>query len=1490
MPKLVNIDRFVACSSLLSFLVGVLGLAGCYLQLPILRTILPGMVAIAANTSACFVLLGISLWLLREGKRLAGRSWTKWMAKLAAASAGVVGLLSLAEYLGNLDFGIDQLLFTEPAPGVLGHVRPGLMSPLTALDLVLLGSALLLLDWVTRRRTWPAQVLCFIAGTVAVFTLVDLILARRQFQAHIALSTVTVLAIFPFAVICARPNRALGGLLVASGSKRALLRELFFPTSVGGGSLGAPLQYALAVILVVAATLLRHWLTGYLSPLIIFLTYYPAVMISALLGGMGPGILATLLAAICANYFFLTPVGAFTIASRGDLHGLLMFIGIGLTISWLASALEQTREDATAALRQSAAQLKEGQRIAHLGSWTLDVKTGAVTWSEELYRMFRLDPSVSAIPYQEQPKIFTPETWSRLSAAVDKTVQTGEPYELELETVLSDGSHGWMLARGEAQRDESGEVATLRGVALDITEQRQSQQKLRQQAALLDLAHDAIFVRDLDSRIVFWNHGAQALYGWSPEEATGKISHELLHSRFPQPLQTIEVALQKMPSWQGEITHTHRDGKVIVDASRWSLLRDEKGNPTAILEINRDITERKRAEATVRSSEVRYRRLFETAKDGILMIDADSERITDVNAFLQEMLGYSREEIVGKKLWEIGPLKDVEACRISFADLQEKEYLRYEDLPLETKDGRSLSVEFISNVYHVNGDRVIQCNIRDVTDRKRAEAALRASEQRYRTLFESAADAIFVMKDGVFVACNDLALRMFSCSREQIIGHTPFEFSPPLQPDGRNSREAALERIQQAGCTTEAVRFEWLHCRADKTSVPTEVSLKKFNAGEGSYQIAIVKDVSARKQAELALQESEDNFRTLVNFVPQMVWMCRRDGLNIYFNQRWFDYTGLTPAESYGRGWSTPFHPDHRQAAWDAWNQAVATGETYQIESRLRAADGSYRWFLMRGAPLRDESGEIVRWFGTCTDIDDMKRTEAELAKLNQELEEHVRRRTAELQAIFDTSPIGLAIADDAECRHIRGNPAIERLVGLATGAELSKTASIVPPYRVFMNGSELSSDKLPMQRAARGEVVSGEVMEIHRADGSMVTAYTSAAPLLDEQQRPRGAVGAFLDITALKRAEEALRDSEELLRAVTDNSPDAIFVKDSSSRWLMANPAVLRIVGKTAEQALGKTDLELYADTEVGRAILENDRHIMETGRTESFEEVADTPEGRRTFLSLKAPRRDAHGDIVGLIGISRDITARKLAEMDLQRRTAELEAANKELEAFTYSIAHDLRGPLRHVGGFSRILSEEFAGNLPAEAQGYLRRIEEGTRRMGTLVDDLLNLARIGRKELCSEVCGLRSMVDEVIAELKPEYEGRRVDWKVGPLPAAECDPGLMKQVFVNLLTNALKFTRPRQPAEIEIGQQEGGAIFVRDNGVGFSMKYADKLFGVFQRLHRTEDFEGTGVGLATVQRIIHKHGGQIWACAELDKGATFYFTLARGGVQAESATAGK
>jgi len=383
-------------------------------------------------------------------------------------------------------------------------------------------------------------------------------------------------------------------------------------------------------------------------------------------------------------------------------------------------------------------------------------------------------------------------------------------------------------------------------------------------------------------------------------------------------------------------------------------------------------------------------------------------------------------------------------------------------------------------------------------------------------------------------------------------------------------------------------------------------------------------------------------------------------------------------------------------------------------------------------------------------------------------------------------------------------------------------------------------------------------------------------------------------DITDRKGVEETLAR----LAAIVESSNDAILSESLDGTIQSWNQGAERLYGYAAKETMGQSIALLapLGDGDDTRDILGK---IVRGEQVEHYEIQRVRKDGQRIDVSLTiSPIKDSTGTLVGASTIGRDITDQKRAEAEvkalngtLRERMADLEAANRELEAFTYSVSHDLRAPLRHVDGFSKLLVEEHQAELSPGALEYVAIIRDSVLQMGMLIDDLLNLTRVGRTPLSMQVTGLSSLVEEVRADLARANPDRLIEWKVETLPFVECDPALMKQVFVNLLSNAVKFTRPRKSAVIEVGTviQDGHpVVFVRDNGVGFSMKYVNKLFGVFQRLHRAEDFEGTGVGLATVQRIIRKHGGRVWAEAALDKGATFYFTLGSGDdPQAESPT---
>jgi len=605
----------------------------------------------------------------------------------------------------------------------------------------------------------------------------------------------------------------------------------------------------------------------------------------------------------------------------------------------------------------------------------------------------------------------------------------------------------------------------------------------------------------------------------------------------------------------------------------------------------------------------------------------------------------------------------------------------------------------------------------------------------------------------------------------------------------------------------------------------------------------------------------------------------------------------------------------------------IGRGESVEhIETVRLRKDGKTIAISATISPIKDSSSAIVGASTIARDITDRKQAEDRLAEQTEELsrqaEELLRSQQAleaqsqMLKLVLDSMGEGL-VAADREGHFLIWNDSASKLMGREP-AEIP-TEQWTPHFKVFLPDglTPYPPDRLPLVRALRGEPAQVELIVERPEPESRVVLEVAAHPVKDTAGKLCGGVAILRDITERKRAEVALarqavelsRQTEELsrsrkametqtlmLQSVLDSISEGLVAADETGKFVLWNPAATRIVGLSAANVPPAQWTEHFGtylpDTVTPFPPEQNPllRAIRgEACTVEMYVRNAELETGV-WIESTGSPLKGNDGVVRGGVVAFRDITQRKTAEGEIRRlneeleervaeRTAQLAAANQELEAFTYSVSHDLRAPLRHIGGFSRILIEDFGPRMDAAAQQHLQRIADGVQRMGLLVDELLNLARVGRHALHLQPTELNSVIDDVVSLLQPETEGRAVTWKIAQLPPAECDPILIKQVFQNLLANALKFTRTREQAVIEIScQPKNGqmAIAVRDNGVGFNMKYSDKLFGVFQRLHRAEEFEGTGIGLATVHRIVHKHGGRIWAEAEMDQGATFYFTL--------------
>jgi PAS domain S-box-containing protein len=476
----------------------------------------------------------------------------------------------------------------------------------------------------------------------------------------------------------------------------------------------------------------------------------------------------------------------------------------------------------------------------------------------------------------------------------------------------------------------------------------------------------------------------------------------------------------------------------------------------------------------------------------------------------------------------------------------------------------------------------------------------------------------------------------------------------------------------------------------------------------------------------------------------------------------------------------------------------------------------------------------------------------------------------------------------DLEGRIASWNAGATRLEGFTEQEAIGQTMDIVLPPEDVAAGKS----RHMLESAKRDGRFEEEAWRV-RKDGTRYWANDVLTPIRNAAGMVQGFVTVSHDITERKQHEEAVRKIEERTRSILETAIDAIVVIDSEGIVHEWNPAAERIFGHTRAHALGKQLAELIIPPYL------RDRHRTGLARyfvdgqgpmlNQRIETLALRSDGTEFPVEVAITQTSANGSPM-FTGYISDITERKRAadeirelnselEQRVQKRTAQLESANRELEAFSYSVSHDLRAPLRHINGFVEILQSSAGPALNEENRRYLDTIAESARQMGRLIDDLLAFSRMGRTELRFVPVKLSHVVAESMRELQHEQEGRTVRWEIGELPEVQGDPAMLRQVFINLLSNALKYSRTRPMARIEVQSTETADEFivsVRDNGVGFDNTYANKLFGVFQRLHPAQDFEGTGIGLAIVRRVIARHGGRTWAEGAVDRGATFHVSL--------------
>jgi PAS domain S-box-containing protein len=771
----------------------------------------------------------------------------------------------------------------------------------------------------------------------------------------------------------------------------------------------------------------------------------------------------------------------------------------------------------------------------------------------------------------------------------------------------------------------------------------------------------------------------------------------------------------------------------------------------------------------------------------------------------------------------------------------------------------------------------------EVAVRRRAEEELRESEGRLRLFTDTAPAAIAMFdRDMRYLAVSRRWLADYRLA-EDVLGRSHYEVIPEI-PD----RWRAIHRRALAGEVLRADEdpFE----RADGSVQWLRWEVRPWHRGTGEVGgiIIFAEEITQRKLAAAALRESEELFRVVVEAAPNGMVMVGPDGAIVLANAQMHKMFGCEAGELVGQSVerlvperSRGPHADFR-AGFFAAPETRAMGRGRELFGVHK--DGSEFPVEIGLNPIHTGGGDFV--LASVIDVTERKRSEEALrqseARFRTMLEFH--------QAVMNNMAEGLYAVDT------RGvvtyvNPAAEALFGWSQADLLGRKMHDVTHHH-HPDGRPFPAAECAGLRVLQEGVVLKEHEDAFiRKDGTFFPVVFSASPLTSGE-KTIGIVVGFRDDTQHKQAKQALRASEARFRQLADLMPQLAWMARPDGHIYWYNRRWYDYTGTTLGQMEGWGWQSVHDPAELPR-VLERWAVSIATGEPLDMVFALRGADGRfRPFLTRVVPLRGEDGRILQWFGTNTDISDQKRAEEEVRRlaagleervreRTAELEAANKELEAFSYSVSHDLRAPLRAIDGFSNILLQEHAAGLSADGREYLGLVRDNARQMGQLVDDLLAFARLGRQPIQKRTVDSARIVRLCLDELRPEYEGRRVEIVLGDLPPCKAEPSLLKQVWVNLIANALKYTRKREAARVEIGCREGegggGPVyFVEDNGVGFDMRYAHKLFGVFQRLHRAEDYEGTGVGLAIVQRIVHRHGGRVWAEARPDQGAAFFFTL--------------
>jgi len=746
---------------------------------------------------------------------------------------------------------------------------------------------------------------------------------------------------------------------------------------------------------------------------------------------------------------------------------------------------------------------------------------------------------------------------------------------------------------------------------------------------------------------------------------------------------------------------------------------------------------------------------------------------------------------------------------------------------------------------------------RETVRREEITQALR----RHAGLLEQAHESLLICQvGGVIGYWNRGAETLFGYTREEAVGRFSHELLKTEHPLGMARIDDLLERNGQW-------KGELAQTTKDGRRLVVEAHWTVAVDARGNKAVLEAnRDITERKRAEETLRESEQRYRQLFGQMTEAFALLEPvydergkpcDGRYLEANPAFEIHSGLPRTRVLGRTIREVF-PDIDPFWIEAYEKA-ATGEPVYFEKYLPQLG---KWFEV--SAFRAPQCQVGVMF---TDITERKRAEAQNLLLAAAIEQ-----AAETVVITDR---------DAKIQYV--NPAFTRTTGYARAEVMRQSTRILKSGH---HGAKFYHEMWATLTA--GKIWRGEFTN-RRKDGSLYTEEATIAPVRDASGETINYIAIKSDITERKRGEIALRESEMMLRFFVQHAPAAIAMLDREMRYLVVSERWM------SDFRLGEGDIRGLSHYDVFPEVPERWKEVHRRCVAGAVERCQEDPfprtDGSVDWVSWEArPWRRADDSIGGIIIFSELITERKQAEMEIRllnaqleqrvrQRTAELETANRELEAFAYSVSHDLRAPLRGIDGWSMALVEDYAHCLDAQGHQYLDRVRSEAQRMGMLIDDLLQLSRFSRGDMVLTTVDLTALAGRITARLKEAHPDRCIEFVIAPQLQCVGDARLLEVALTNLLDNAVKFTGQCTMARVEVGETvyEGSpAFFVRDNGAGFDMAYAQMLFAPFQRLHKATDFPGTGIGLATVQRVIHRLGGRIWAEARVGAGATLYFTL--------------